>query len=106
MKNHESILAHWETVRTRGMLRYLLARGILRIGIPVSLVLLGVGAVVQFVFKLNGRLVTSLQGVGFFFAAGILMGLRKAYSDWAAKEADFQKWKTYESGGNILGLDD
>jgi hypothetical protein len=99
-------IAEWEAVRAKGMLLFLLVRGALRQGVPIGIGLTAIAAIFQFGLKLNDRLITSWEGPLVFFGFGIFMGVRRAMIEWNLRENEYREWKTYEGGGNVLGLRD
>jgi hypothetical protein len=104
LEKYRADIAKWEAVREHGFVRYVLVRGVLQRGVPVFLVLTAVAAVIQFGLKVNDRLITSWEGPAAFLGMGIFLGARRAMIEWNLREKEYLAWRTYEGGGNVLGL--
>jgi hypothetical protein len=97
----------WKHVRERGLLRFLIRRGILQNGLWFA------AFAVLFIAGTYWAAADPLQHPWLFAAlfAGFLVviALRfvlAAYEEWRHNERNYISWKEYENGGKMLSIDD
>jgi len=105
LRDYKAWVADWEKTREMGFVIYILYYGVLLEGAPLTLV----GAIVlvdaSYPFSFDVKFLhPGILAILAFTA--LMIGIRSKLDEWKTNEAEYQSWKLYESGGDILGIDD
>lgn len=104
LHKYKAEIAEWETVRAKGFVRFILIRGVLLRGVPLAVVFSIIAYLIRFGFQINAEYLSDPWNLLFSGVIGFYFGLKGGAGEWGKNENEYNSWKTYESGGNILGI--
>jgi hypothetical protein len=106
LRDYKAFVADWEKTREMGMARFILVYGVLMYGVPTTIVVAIILHLTTIGLKFDLKIYLHPATHIFFVLSPLIIGIRVTLDDWKTNEAEYQSWKLYESGGDILGIDD
>jgi hypothetical protein len=104
-RRYKSNTAAWEDIRAGGIVRFILVRGVLLRGVPITIIIaLGVTFFTND-FRLDTKFLTEPWIIVFFAFMAVIYGIRNKLDEWQINEREYKVWRLYKSKGNILNVD-
>lgn len=103
-RKYKSNVAAWESIRKQGVVRFILLRGVLRVGVPVVIAFVLFLSVPRNGFRIYPEVLFDPLHIGFMVSGALVIGIRWKLDEWLDNEREYKAWKLYKSKGNILNI--
>lgn len=95
-RKYKSNVAAWEQIRKKGVVRFILLRGILRIGVPIVLVfasLIAVNSLIKNGWHIYPEVLFDPLNIGLMVVSSIIIGTRFKIDEWLTNEREYKAWQ-------------
>lgn len=104
-RKYKSNVAAWEAIRARGVVRFMLVRGVLPVGVPFVIAFVAVMSFINNGFRIYPEVLLDPLNMGLMVVSAIVIGTRWKLNEWWDNEREYKAWKLYKSKGNVLDID-
>jgi hypothetical protein len=107
-RKYKSNVAAWEEIRKKGIIRFILVRGVLRVGVPIVaafVAFLSVMSVMKNGFHIYPEVFIDPLNIGLMVASALVIGTRWKIDEWLTNEREYKAWKLYKSERKTLHVD-
>lgn len=92
-RKYKSNVGAWEVIRKEGVVRFILVRGILLRGVPITIVIALAISFFANDFRLDTKFLSEPWIIVFFAIMAVIYGIRDKLDEWQINEREYKAWK-------------